>query len=422
MAIKQVIKEFNPFFKPILVISILGLALRLILYPHTFHIDLYSFELWSNDLYQFGFKNFYSIDKVDYPPGYLYVLWITAKFYYWMLASSPTLIPQELLYKLPSMIADVLNAGLIYLIVKTFASSKKAFVCFLFSLFNPAFILDSTLWGQIDSFLTFFLLLSFYLLITGRVLWSALALSLSQIIKPFAIFSLPFYLIFILRSEDSFKKGLKTVILACAIFFLITTASYIPFVGNHNFLNFLLERQIAAIDWFGYLTLNSFNFWAPVSIMQLGTINKVSDEIIFLGISFGTWGRILFGAIFLSLAFITQRWLRQSKDKGIFLAFVFTILYIGMFLFLTRIRERHLYFGLSYLIAILPLVSLKSKLALGVFYLTFLANLYFSYHLASNNSQTLDSLQIIWISLLNLSLFGFLIYLFLTFLKKERLS
>ena len=83
----------------------------------------------------------------DYPPGYLYVLWLIGKL---------STTPGYLLLKLPSILADL---GLAW-IAGTFAArlaprrSRNAGRCGRSSprrvLFNPAVIALSAVWGQVD--------------------------------------------------------------------------------------------------------------------------------------------------------------------------------------------------------------------------------------------------------------------------------
>ena len=67
----------------LLIILAAGLLIRLLLLPSQGHVtDIGSFESWTMALDKYGFKAFY--DKagfVDYPPGYLLVLWCVAKFF-----------------------------------------------------------------------------------------------------------------------------------------------------------------------------------------------------------------------------------------------------------------------------------------------------------------------------------------------------
>src|SRR5471032_2665943 len=78
----------------------LGLAVRLALAPYFgFHADLILFGHWAGDLAHVGPRHFYAqAGFADYPPGYLYVLWLVGKI---------DSTPSYLLLKLPAIIADL---------------------------------------------------------------------------------------------------------------------------------------------------------------------------------------------------------------------------------------------------------------------------------------------------------------------------
>src|SRR5690349_5710161 len=75
-----------------------------------FYSDLHYFPLWAGDLAAVGPHRFYSTAGfLDYPPGYVYVLWLTAKL---------SATPGYLLLKLPAILGDL---GLAW-VAGTFAS------------------------------------------------------------------------------------------------------------------------------------------------------------------------------------------------------------------------------------------------------------------------------------------------------------
>ena len=77
-----------------------GLIVRVALAPHFgFYGDLQLFQRWTTTLSQVGTHKFYAqAGFADYPPGYLYVLWVTGK-----ISSAPS----YLLLKLPAIVADL---------------------------------------------------------------------------------------------------------------------------------------------------------------------------------------------------------------------------------------------------------------------------------------------------------------------------
>src|SRR6266566_9811143 len=57
----------------------LAFLLRILLAPHFgFYEDLHTFRTWAQELRQVGPHRFYATDQhANYPPGYLYILWLT---------------------------------------------------------------------------------------------------------------------------------------------------------------------------------------------------------------------------------------------------------------------------------------------------------------------------------------------------------
>ena len=74
--------------------------IRVLIAPHAgFYGDLRLFQTWAGQLAEVGTQHFYDQGQfVDYPPGYLYVLWLTGKI---------SATPGYLLLKLPAILADL---------------------------------------------------------------------------------------------------------------------------------------------------------------------------------------------------------------------------------------------------------------------------------------------------------------------------
>lgn len=386
-------------------ILLTGFLVRIFLSQYgTYYNDLYAFSLWSLDLIRYGFDDFYSIAKSDYPPGFLYILWFTGKVYYFLNAHG-ILAPLELTYKSPFIISDILNALLIYLIVKKIGDLKKAFIGSCLYLFNPVLIINSTLWGQNDSLVTFFIISSFYFLVNKKIFISAILLGIGVATKQLVLFCLPIYLIYLLSSKISIFK-LVTFIL---IFFTSAILLFIPFFSGGNFFEFISQRMQTATSWFPYTTLNAFNFWAIFSDFHSGTIDFVSDQIKFLGISLRNWGYILFSLFYAFISFTLLRKLELKKNFNLILTFSLVLIYFSMFILLTQIRERHLYYGLTFLTILIPFLPRKYNLFILPGFIIYGLNLYYSF-ITTSQPPPFNSTVINLLSAGNLLIFIFLIF------------
>ena len=144
-----------------------ALLLRLVIAPRAGFVgDLQLFQRWTTRLSEVGTHHFYVKGQfADYPPGYLYVLWLTGKV---------SATPGYLLLKLPAILADL---GLAW-VAGTFASRLapsslkeqwpvRALVM-AGVLFNPAVIAVGAVWGQVDAVPALLVMTSLLLLFTGK--------------------------------------------------------------------------------------------------------------------------------------------------------------------------------------------------------------------------------------------------------------
>ena len=121
-----------------------------------YETDLNCFKGWAMQAASTLPWNFYDSIWCDYPPGYLYVLAPVG-------ALGNIGIPQNLfsaLIKLPACICDVLTAFMLYKIVKEHLNDDGALSAAALYLFCPATIVNSALWGQVDSVFTLILICS----------------------------------------------------------------------------------------------------------------------------------------------------------------------------------------------------------------------------------------------------------------------
>ena len=119
---------------PLAIILGAGLLLRLLFLGSTgFHNDVAAFESWTLTLRDNPPWLFYAKSGfADYPPGYFVVLWVLAKIY----AVVPGLGGEassgwpvlRVLVKLPAIAMDLVNAYVVYRIVRRYAANKVALV------------------------------------------------------------------------------------------------------------------------------------------------------------------------------------------------------------------------------------------------------------------------------------------------------
>lgn len=148
--------------------------LALVLFPaEGFATDLGLFWGWATSLAAHGPGSFYaSTSSANYPPGYLYVLWLLG------VVGNPALL------KLPPVLADIGMAALAYALARRWRGERSGLIAATLVLVLPFAWYDSALWGQVDAVGTFVALAALLLLVEG---WSEAALTaavLAVLVKP----------------------------------------------------------------------------------------------------------------------------------------------------------------------------------------------------------------------------------------------
>lgn len=366
---KKISKGVSSLFtKDILLLFLGALLLRLALSPFgTLTLDQNTFIAWGQRMATVGPGGFYS-EWSDYLPGYLYVLGFLSQ-------AQPLLgLSPVILFKLPAIIADILAAILIYYIARKHQKSKTiAAVSASFVLFNPAFISNSTLWGQVDIFSGLLPLISIYL-INKNWFFSAVFLALGAMVKPQAALAAPIVLWLMMGRRDSLFKIVRYVLLSGLVFIL----AFVPFAQGENPISFAISRLSVTMGQYPYGSVNAFNlwglwgFWQPIS---KGVLNQTNI------------GYFLF--VVFSLVSIARF---RFKSYGSYL--LFSLFLFANFLFFTKMHERHL------LPALLPLALAAAFrpilfVPLTVASLAYCANMFYAYNWVTFNFVEVFSAPVI---------------------------
>ena len=185
-ALKSNVKKDNNAMY-IIAVAAVAFILRLILGAvyRGHNTDMSCFIGWSNAVFENGFGKFYTLDMFhDYPPGYMYVLYIVGAI--------------EKLFGF--------SDGAQYALVKLPASLY---------LFNPATIVNCSLWGQVDSVYTLFILLMIYFISEKKMIYSYFMFAICIFIKPQAFIFTPILIFGIIENvfikDFSKEKLLKNL-------------------------------------------------------------------------------------------------------------------------------------------------------------------------------------------------------------------
>lgn len=313
-----------------ILIAMSGLILRLLLAGGNSHqIDMACFKAWASaaSANLFGFYDTGMF--ADYPPAYIYVLAIVGQIAR-MLGLVNIQWAYNILIKLPSILADIVTAFIIFRLAEKNMKESKALLISAAYIFNPTVILDSAIWGQVDSFFTMAVIAALYLLSQEKLEASAVLYTLAMLIKPQGIIFLPVLFFEIVRRKD------LRLFLRCLSYGAVTfVLAILPFFMNKNPL-WIFKLYFNTASYYKGASINAFNLFALLG----ANWKDASGKLLFF--SYNTWGFIF---IILIAGFIGFLYI---KDKGKKLyALSSLVLITGVFVLSVRMHERYMYPALA---------------------------------------------------------------------------
>lgn len=310
--------------------------------------DLNCFGTWAVRVFSVGFKDFYSADIfTDYPPGYMYILYpigaLISKLgipYYsglWLL-----------LLKLPSIICDIAAGLLIFKEGKKHISSGSALLLTCAYLFNPCILLNSSIWGQVDSILALFIICTCLALVYDKMPAAYIIFAAGVIFKPQILILSPVlisgFIDHVILNGFSFQKLLKNL-LAGIFAMLLPVLLSMPFgIGN------VISQYTETLGSYPYASVNAYNFWSFLGL------NWTDQNTSVMLVPIRVWGAtaiILVTAVSISVPFLYKYLYKYKKNREtrfteypLLAAFIF----FTVFTFSARMHERYLYPALLCLI------------------------------------------------------------------------
>ncbi len=366
-----------------------------------YDVDINCFLGWSNSMYSLGPGKFYlSGGFVDYPPAYLFVLWLNGAAAQWF---GPLSFGMQLVnIKLIPILADMIAAVLLFSIGKKKLPVKAAAVIAILYAINPVVILNGSAWGQVDSVLALGLMLVALLVINHK--WNAAlpVYMLCVLIKPQALMLGPLGLAAVVMDffRGKEERPTKSVLFGLLWSALVAAAVIVPFSidqegswlisggqeGVRLFPKFhwLFELYKNTLGSYPYTTVNTANLyyiasynWEPVlnaaklplvlfmalitgtlSLWQFATLRKRKGDALdkyglaaflaaafitfmvlaVIGVSYSTLGTAVMTLVILwvVMTYVRGRSLRNLPLMG-------GILYIGLYVLGMKMHERYLF-------------------------------------------------------------------------------
>jgi len=351
-----------------------------------FEIDTGCFTAWATGAGNNLFGFYTPAEWCDYPPLYISILSFCGKLV--------TLgIPKLIAIRLPALIAEIGISIIIYqLATKNFNRVAGIFLALLFAM-NPLVIFDTSIWGQMDVVLAFFIVCAITLVLKRHAKYPSLYFILSSIlfasailIKPQALFFLPI-LIFALIKNKKFLPFLYSGLTGIATIFLlilpfdkvkftldtsksvamlngilpamkdlIATIAQLPVIKD--FL-WLLDLFMATAGRYNYISANAANTYFPfgkngvydsMPEVKKGEVAPLIEKV--FGLDYATFGIILL-CIVIVIALIVYLKGKHSSIPW----FTAVFLNVGIFMTATRMHERYMFT----VVALLVIAFIYSK-------------------------------------------------------------
>lgn len=345
-----------------------------------YETDMGCFKYWADQVYNDGFSKFYNSETfTDYPPGYMYILWIVGFFR----SHFESLVDSTVAVKMPAMLCDLATGALIYKIAHKKFNEVASIVLTGFYLFNPVILIDSAMWGQVDSVFTLFVALMVYLVAEHKLIPAYYIFAIGILIKPQTLVLTPVLLYGILDQVilhdfnwKRFFKHLGLGLLAIVMMYVliipyhfneywltyaskcvtdaatqgveVSSLTFLPvqsewllnatpgfFLKGLQMLLGVLGLYYQTLTSYPYATVNGYNFW------EIFKLNWHSQEEMFLGVKYSTWGTIF--VVLLVAVTLAVCILNRKKTNGSKYFFIGAFIAAGFFTFSVRVHERYMF-------------------------------------------------------------------------------
>jgi Gpi18-like mannosyltransferase len=297
-----------------------------------YHTDINCFTAWSERIYSVGYTHFYAADYFcDYPPLYMAMLWFVAAVRnLFGIAYGST--AHVLLVKLIPILADAVMAYLVYFFAKKRANPRAAMLLGAVCALNPAAIVDSAAWGQIDSVFTIFIALGAVLLSEGAYGWALPMFTFSMLMKPQALLFAPLGLVAVVANlawKPEKKKALGAAYGLGVSLALLLLAGLIFHEDGVGPVKWLYSLYSGTMNSYENFTINALNLYQFLGLNWVG----LSDHA-----ALSVFAFILFA---LSYVYAFALYLRAQKPSAIFMTGAVLIMLICAFG--PMIHERYSY-------------------------------------------------------------------------------
>ena len=266
--------------------AVLALAfvirMALSLFVPGYGVDMGCFGAWADRMASGGPANFYAEGYFcDYPPAYMLVLGIQGLLAD-LLGIAPGAMGMQILIKTVPIACDIALAAVLFVAARRRLGENAALGLAVLAAMNPALIVTSSCWGQIDSLLCLLLTLMLWQAQAGRWQVAIPLFALAVLTKPQAGLLAPLGVAAL--AKDLFARegarGNRVHILAgLAAGIGVTLIIVLPFAWGENLPVWLYSLYQKTLSGYEYATLSTGNLmfllggnWVDVTRPLLGSL------------------------------------------------------------------------------------------------------------------------------------------------------
>lgn len=324
--------------------------------------DTLLFKSWASFGERHHIWEYYITEEyVDYPPAYLNVLFVIGKIASVLGVNSNS--PLYLCFvRFVPIAFDMVCSIFIFRFAKARVGGKVAVTLALFSALNPINILNSTVWGQIDSIVVMLVCIMLWLLYKRKYALAMALFTLAELTKPQMIIYVPLLGFTILsdffgivKEREEGIKMMKQIGMGLVLSVFVVLIVPLAVTGGNYAL--IIENYKQALGLYPYATLCAPNLYGAFGA------NWMPDSEIFLSFSYKTWGFIFITVMSAVVGLVSFKVKDRTK---IFCLGAFTVLTI--FMFAHGMHERYAH---ALLMILLIIYVIKQKPGFLVLYLAF---------------------------------------------------
>jgi len=297
--------------------------------------DMAEFVGWFESALAYPPSQLYAHSSLNYPPGYAFILVLTAQVYHSLVHGGHDSALIRMLIELPAIAFDLVGAVVAYVLVGRFATPPVALAAAAYFAFDPAFIYISAYWGQLDSIPAVSALAAVLLLLSGIAALAWPLLAFAALVKPPVSLLALLFLLYPFAAQSALERKRRFLGAAIGIALALTLTEALAFMFFPHPTAVAPTRQLIKelhrdSSLYTYTSLNAFNFW---SIFQ---DFFASDRVRWGPLIMKHWAQALF-VVVAALICGTYAWRRSATS---FLEAA-VLLFLAFFLFMPEMHERY---------------------------------------------------------------------------------